>query len=152
TLHQWSGWRRRGQEIFPRGCWRSFYPDGSELDTQPSSDFRILRPYNTKMSSYPACEIQFGFCTKNNKPMKRKLANIAHGRAGDKGNTLVLSLFPLREENYGLLVKQVTAEKVRELLAHQLKGEVTRHVLPELKGILVTCENALSSGVTTSIA
>jgi len=84
--------------------------------------------------------------------MKRKLANIAHGRAGDKGNTLVLSLFPLREENYGLLVKEVTAEKVRELLAHQLKGEVTRHVLPELKGILFTCENALSSGVTTSLA
>jgi hypothetical protein len=84
--------------------------------------------------------------------MKRKLAKIAHSRAGDKGNTLVLSLFPFREESYGLLVKEVTAEKVSKFLSHQLNGKVTRHVLPELKGILFTCEDALSSGATTSLA
>ncbi len=84
--------------------------------------------------------------------MKRKLAEIAHSRAGDKGNTLVLSLFPLQEENFELLVHAVTAEKVRQFLSHQLKGEVTRHLLPELKGMLFTCENALTSGVTTSLA
>ena len=84
--------------------------------------------------------------------MKRKLAEIAHSRAGDKGNTLVLSLFPLQDENFELLVHAVTAEKVRQFLSHQLKGEVTRHLLPELKGMLFTCENALTSGVTTSLA
>ena len=84
--------------------------------------------------------------------MKRKLAEIAHSRAGDKGNTLVLSLFPLQEENFELLVHAVTAEKVRQFLSHQLKGEVNRHLLPELKGMLFTCENALTSGVTTSLA
>jgi len=31
--------------------------------------------------------------------MSQKLADIAHSRAGDKGNTLVLSLFPLDETN-----------------------------------------------------
>lgn len=84
--------------------------------------------------------------------MSQKLADIAHSRAGDKGNTLVLSLFPLEEKNYELLVEKVTADKVKQHLAHQLKGSVIRHEIPELKTLLFTCESALASGVTTSLA
>jgi hypothetical protein len=84
--------------------------------------------------------------------MSQKLADIAHSRAGDKGNTLVLSLFPLDETNYSLLAEKITAEKVKQHLAHQLKGTVTRHEIPELHALLFTCENALASGVTTSLA
>ena len=84
--------------------------------------------------------------------MIRKLAEIAHSRAGDKGNTLVLSLFPLEEKDYELLAEKVTAEKVKQHLSHQLKGTVTRHEIPELKALLFTCEDALTSGVTTSLA
>lgn len=84
--------------------------------------------------------------------MSQKLADIAHSRAGDKGNTLVLSLFPLNEKDYSLLVEKVTAEKVKQHLSHQLKGTVTRHEITELKALLFTCENALASGVTTSLA
>ena len=84
--------------------------------------------------------------------MSQKLADIAHSRAGDKGNTLVLSLFPLEEKDYPLLVEKITAEKVKQHLTHQLKGTVTRHEIPELQALLFTCENALTSGVTTSLA
>lgn len=84
--------------------------------------------------------------------MSQKLADIAHSRAGDKGNTLVLSLFPLNEKDYPLLVEKVTAEKVKQHLSQQLKGTLTRHEIPELKALLFTCENALASGVTTSLA
>ena len=84
--------------------------------------------------------------------MNQKLAAISHSRAGDKGNTLVLSLFPLDEKDYELLIEKVTAEKVKQHLSHQLKGTVTRHEIPELKALLFTCENALQSGVTTSLA
>ncbi|MFC5192215.1 hypothetical protein ACFPIK_10580 [Algoriphagus aquatilis] len=84
--------------------------------------------------------------------MSQKLSDIAHSRAGDKGNTLVLSLFPLEEKNYELLVERVTAEKIKQHLAHQLKGSVIRHEIPELKALLFTCESALASGVTTSLA
>ena len=84
--------------------------------------------------------------------MSQKLADIAHSRAGDKGNTLVLSLFALEEKNYELLAEKVTAEKVKQHLVHQLKGRVTRYEIPELKALLFTCENALASGVTTSLA
>ena len=84
--------------------------------------------------------------------MSIKLATIAHSRAGDKGNTLVLSLIPFEEKDYGLLVEKVTAEKVKQHLSHQLKGTIIRHEIPELKALLFTCENALASGVTTSLA
>lgn len=84
--------------------------------------------------------------------MKRKLAEIAHSRAGDKGNTLVLSLFPFDEKDFETLVNQVTAEIVKTHLSEQIRGEITRHILPELHGLLFTCENALSTGVTTSLA
>ena len=84
--------------------------------------------------------------------MSQKLAAIAHSRAGDKGDTLVLSLFPFDEKDYGLLVEKVTPEKVQRHLSHQLKGKVIRHEIPELCALLFTCEEALNSGVTTSLA
>lgn len=84
--------------------------------------------------------------------MRVKLAEIAHSRAGDKGSTLVLSLFPLDEKDYPLLAEKVTAEKVKQHLSHQLKGAVNRHEIPELHALLFTCETALGGGVTTSLA
>jgi len=47
--------------------------------------------------------------------MARKLAELAHCRAGDKGDTVILSLFPFRPDDYPLLVAQVTVERVRAL-------------------------------------
>lgn len=84
--------------------------------------------------------------------MVTKLSKIAHGRAGDKGNTLLLSLIPFDHEHFKMLVNNITVEKVKNHLPHQLKGNVTRFVLPELKAIQFICENALGTGVTTSIA
>ena len=44
--------------------------------------------------------------------MKRRLAELAHCRAGDKGDTLTLSLFPLVDADYPLLLERVTASAV----------------------------------------
>jgi len=76
---------------------------------------------------------------------------MAHGRAGDKGNTLLLSLIPFKPEDFSILVNNVTAEKVKIHLKNQLQGEVKRYVLPELNAIQFTCFEALGTGVTTSI-
>ena len=84
--------------------------------------------------------------------MKRKLADIAHSRAGDKGNTLILSLIPFHENDFDFLVKNVTVEKAKTHLGFQVKGEIIRYVLPELKALQFTCFEALTSGVTTSLA
>jgi len=39
-----------------------------------------------------------------------KLFDVAHSRAGDKGNTLMLSLIPYKEADYEMLLSKATAE------------------------------------------
>ena len=81
-----------------------------------------------------------------------KLHEIAHSRAGDKGNTLMLSLIPYNESDYELLCSVCTAEKVKEHLKEIVTGEVVRYELPNVSSLLFVCNNALSGGVTTSLA
>lgn len=84
--------------------------------------------------------------------MKTKLYDLAHSRAGDKGNTLMLSLIPYEEKDYAVLVEQVSAEKVKEHLQSIVKGKVIRYELPRISSLLFVCEGALCGGVTTSLA
>ena len=46
--------------------------------------------------------------------MKIKLYDIAHSRAGDKGDSSTLSLIPYDEKDYPLLKEKVTAQAVKE--------------------------------------
>jgi hypothetical protein len=84
--------------------------------------------------------------------MKIKLYDIAHSRAGDKGNTLTLSLIPYRAEDYPLLREKVTAEAVKRHLNRIVAGEVIRYELPGLPALQFVCRQALLGGVTTSLA
>jgi hypothetical protein len=81
-----------------------------------------------------------------------KLFDIAHSRAGDKGNTLMLSLIPYNEADYAMLCTTVTTEKVKDHLKEIVQGEITRYELPNISSLLFVCYNALSGGVTTSLA
>ncbi|MDX2066918.1 MAG: hypothetical protein SFV55_00765 [Haliscomenobacter sp.] len=81
-----------------------------------------------------------------------KLYNIAHSRAGDKGNTLTLSLIPYQETDYDMLCKQVTAERVKAHLQDIVAGEIIRYELPNIHSLLFVCQQALMGGVTTSLA
>jgi hypothetical protein len=84
--------------------------------------------------------------------VKRKLHEIAHARAGDKGDTLTLALIAYRDEDYALLEREVTAEAVKRHLAHVVQGEVRRYLLPRLGALQFVCDRALDTGVTTSLA
>ena len=81
-----------------------------------------------------------------------KLFDVAHSRAGDKGNTLMLSLIPYNERDYTMLCTTVTTEKVKEHLKEIVLGEIIRYELPNISSLLFVCYNALSGGVTTSLA
>lgn len=84
--------------------------------------------------------------------MKTKLYQLAHSRAGDKGNTLTLSLIPFDEADYPMLVSEVTAERVKMHLKDIVAGEIIRYELPNITSLLFVCEKALLTGVTTSLA
>jgi hypothetical protein len=83
--------------------------------------------------------------------MKQKLYDIAHCRAGDKGNTLTLSLIAFMEKDYELLRRVATAEKVKAHLKEIVQGEVVRYELPNIAALQFVCQQALSGGVTTSL-
>ena len=83
--------------------------------------------------------------------MATKLYELAHSRAGDKGDILMLSLIPYEEEMYETLREQVTAERVKEHLQHIVSGEVVRYEMPNISALQFVCQGALLGGVTTSL-
>ena len=82
----------------------------------------------------------------------RGLYGIAHSRAGDKGNTSTLSLIPYDAKDYELLYQKVTVERVKEHLKDIVSGEIVRYELPNISSLLFVCQDALLTGVTTSLA
>jgi len=84
--------------------------------------------------------------------MKIRLHEIAHCRAGDKGNTSTLSLIAYRAADYPLLAQIVTAEAVADHLRGIVQGTVRRYELPQIGALQFVCEHALAGGVTTSLA
>lgn len=80
------------------------------------------------------------------------LHELAHCRAGDKGNVATLSVFPRDDADYSLLVRTLTAARVRAHLADHVAGEVVRHELPGLCALHFVCHQLVDGGVTTSLA
>ena len=84
--------------------------------------------------------------------MSRRLYDVAHCRAGDKGNTSILSLIAYRADDYPLLVERVTVDAVASHLRGIVLGEIRRFELPHLWALQFACDRALNGGVTTSLA
>ena len=82
----------------------------------------------------------------------RTLRELAHSRTGDKGDTSNISLIAYESADYPLLVRYVTAERVREHFAGIVCGDVTRYELPRLGALNFVMEGALGGGVTRSLA
>jgi hypothetical protein len=82
----------------------------------------------------------------------RCLHDIAHARSGDKGDTLTLSIFAHRPEDYARLLAAATVERMSAHLSGIVRGEITRFELPRLNGVHFVCRQALRGGVNTSLA
>ncbi|SNS99946.1 hypothetical protein SAMN06265795_11183 [Noviherbaspirillum humi] len=80
------------------------------------------------------------------------LREIAHARAGDKGNISNLSVIAFDPRHYPLLERHVTAERVKQHFAGIVQGEVVRHALPGLGALNFVLHDALAGGVTRSLA
>ena len=79
------------------------------------------------------------------------LHRLAHGRAGDKGDTVNLSVIAYRPEYFPLLVEQVSIERVRELFRSRAPSAVRRYVLPKLGALNFVLDHALDGGVNESL-
>ncbi|MBP2655529.1 MAG: hypothetical protein H6Q73_3098 [Firmicutes bacterium] len=81
-----------------------------------------------------------------------KLREIAHSRTGDKGNISNISVIAYKPEEYSLLEKYVTAERVKEFFSDIVKGEVVRYTMPNIGALNFVMYNALGGGVTRTLA
>lgn len=80
-----------------------------------------------------------------------KLYDIAHSRAGDKGNISTLSLIPYDENDYEMLCQKVTVENVKKHMKDIISGEIIRYEMANISSLLFVCQDALAGGVTTSL-
>ena len=80
------------------------------------------------------------------------LRDIAHARAGDKGNVSNISVIAYDPADYPLLERWLTAERVRQHLRALVRGEVRRYTLPGLGALNFVLQDALAGGVTRSLA
>ncbi|MCP1572267.1 hypothetical protein J2S30_000646 [Herbaspirillum rubrisubalbicans] len=80
------------------------------------------------------------------------LRDIAHARAGDKGDISNISVIAYGIEDYALLESALSAERVRAHFAGIVQGEVVRHALPHLGALNFVMQRALGGGVTRSLA
>lgn len=83
--------------------------------------------------------------------MKIPLARIAHARSGDKGDTANIGLIAYDERHYPILVREVTAERVKQHLGELVRGEVVRYELPNLGALNFVLRAALGGGGTVSL-
>lgn len=83
--------------------------------------------------------------------MKVQLVSIAHARSGDKGDTANVGIIALKESFYPLLVREVTAERVKEHFGEMVKGEVERFELPNLGALNFLLHGSLGGGGTLSL-
>ena len=80
-----------------------------------------------------------------------RLYDIAHGRTGDKGNRLNISLFPYDPAHWDWLAEVVTPERVRAHFALRSPSSVKRYDLPAISGFNFVLEDALGGGVNSSL-
>ena len=81
-----------------------------------------------------------------------RVYDLAHSRAGDKGDTSNISVIAYDEAGWALLREQLTPERVMAAFAHIAKGPVRRYELPKLQALNFVIEGALGGGVTRSLA
>ena len=90
----------------------------------------------------------------SNKPsttVQLPLYQLAHGRAGDKGNTSNISVIAWSSECFALLVEQLTEVRVAQWFGYRHPTKVTRYVLPKLESMNFVLEGVLDGGVNDAL-
>lgn len=83
--------------------------------------------------------------------MRVKLGTVCHGRTGDKGDIVNISLIPWDEADYEWAKATVTEDMVAKLYAPLIKGKVTRYEYPGIRSLQFVMTGALGGGVSRSL-
>ena len=81
----------------------------------------------------------------------RIVRDIAHARAGDKGNTSNVNVWAYDPADFELLKRALTPDRIKQAFPHLIRGTVTRYELPHLNGLNFVMQDALEGGVNSSL-
>lgn len=81
----------------------------------------------------------------------RRIHDIAHARAGDKGDTSNVSVWVYDAADYALLKRELTTERLKAAFPKLLRGAIERHEMDHLHGLNFVMRDALEGGVNTSL-
>lgn len=79
------------------------------------------------------------------------LREIAHARAGDKGDRSNVALFAYDERHFAALRSQLTPERLKAAFPDLLRGPVRRYELAHLQALNFVMDGALEGGVNESL-
>ena len=80
-----------------------------------------------------------------------RLHDIAHARAGDKGNRSNISVIPYNPETYEILLEQVTEKRVLKLFLKKGASKVVRYELRNLPALNFVIDDVLEGGVNSAL-
>jgi hypothetical protein len=79
------------------------------------------------------------------------LRQIAHARAGDKGNRSNVAVFAYDPKDYPALKAQLTPERLKAEFGKLLRGSIRRYALDHLGALNFVMDEALEGGVNESL-
>jgi hypothetical protein len=79
------------------------------------------------------------------------LGEIAHARAGDKGNISSIGVFVTEKRHYPAVKAQLTAERLKAAFPALLAGPVRRYSIDHLCALNFVMQRALEGGVNESL-
>ncbi len=80
-----------------------------------------------------------------------KLIDIAAARSGDKNNVCNIGVLARKPEDYPLLEKYLTADKVKTHFGELIKGKVERFEWKSIEALNFVCHEALDGGASRSL-
>lgn len=80
-----------------------------------------------------------------------QVREVAHARAGDKGDISNVSVWVFEPKHYEALMTQLTADRVKTAFPELIRGPVLRYELPPLHGLNFVLHDAIEGGVNYSL-
>jgi len=72
-------------------------------------------------------------------------------RSGDKGDTADIALFAYDDAGYDVIVREVTADRVKELFGSLVRGDVVRYEAANVRALNFVLRGALGGGGPRSL-
>jgi len=79
------------------------------------------------------------------------IKELAYVRSGDKGDISNVGIMAFNKENYDIIRKQVTPERVKEQYRDLVKGAVNIYEMPNINALQVVMHKALGGGATSTL-